>query len=91
MFQLIKLPASPNIITILEGYVKNFAVNILVGTGEKNRNVNQPIPPERKYGFHWFFTFFMKLYTVVYHHTHVNNYYMCMWPKCLEISRKLTF
>jgi len=41
--QVLKLPADPNIVTILEGYVKNCAVNQLCGIGEK---------PQRRYRYH---------------------------------------
>jgi hypothetical protein len=34
---LVRLAADPNIITILEGYVKNFGVNILCATVEKQK------------------------------------------------------
>ncbi|PSN39620.1 hypothetical protein C0J52_13803 [Blattella germanica] len=33
--KILKLPADPNVVTILEGYVKNCAVNQLCGIGEK--------------------------------------------------------
>lgn|SRR6218665_1655870 len=35
--QRLKLPAIPNVVTILEGYVKCFAVNVLCVTPEKQR------------------------------------------------------
>lgn len=41
--KVLKLPADPNIVTILEGYVKNCAVNQLCGIGEK---------PQRRYRYH---------------------------------------
>ncbi|ELU01709.1 hypothetical protein CAPTEDRAFT_223835 [Capitella teleta] len=42
--KLVRLPADLNIITLLEGYVKNFAVNTLCATAEKQRAhpVNTP-------------------------------------------------
>ncbi|PNF27680.1 hypothetical protein B7P43_G14592 [Cryptotermes secundus] len=41
--KVLKLPADPNVVTILEGYVKNCAVNQLCGIGEK---------PQRRYRYH---------------------------------------
>lgn len=43
LLQVLKLPADPNVVTILEGYVKNCAVNQLCGIGEK---------PQRRYRYH---------------------------------------
>ncbi|XP_064637314.1 male-specific lethal 3 homolog [Lineus longissimus] len=47
--KLVRLPADPNIITILEGYVKSFAINILCASTEKVRVRGEqlPTPPER--------------------------------------------
>ena len=48
-FQLVSLPADPNVLSVLEGYVKNFALNILYGTVEKPRlRDHQSHLPERK-------------------------------------------
>ena len=50
-FQMVKLPAEPNIISILEGYVKNFGANLVYAEskhypsrGERER----PPPVEKK-------------------------------------------
>ena len=47
-FQLVKLPAEPNVITILESHVKNFAINVLCATVEKLRPRDPYPPPEKK-------------------------------------------
>lgn len=36
-FQRLKLPAVPNVVTVLEGYLKCFAVNVLCASPEKQR------------------------------------------------------
>lgn len=37
LIQLIKLPAEPNVVTVLESYIKNFGVNVLCATVEKQK------------------------------------------------------
>ena len=44
-----KLPAEPNIITVLESHVKNMAINVLCAAVEKLRPRDAYPPPEKKY------------------------------------------
>lgn len=57
LIQLVKLPCQTNIITILESYVKHFAINAAFSANERSRhhqmtshaNLNlHYIPPEKK-------------------------------------------
>lgn len=52
--QLLSLPADPNVLSILEGYVKNFAANVLCATEEKSkhysiRDKDKGLPAEKKW------------------------------------------
>ncbi|XP_023333669.1 male-specific lethal 3 homolog [Eurytemora carolleeae] len=46
--KLVKLPAQPNIITLLEGYVRNYAINRLSALEKQNQKQHQYRQPEKQ-------------------------------------------